>query len=59
MTDFAEEAKQLWSAAHYIRRAQGRDMTMAVRVLRHLTRSPRNAIAGKARLALAEYDRTE
>lgn len=55
MTDFANEAKQLWAASVFVRRGQGRDMTMAVRVLRHLTQSPRGVISGKAAKVLAEH----
>lgn len=52
----AVEAKKLWSAAFYYRRARDRDQTIAIRILTDLTQSRFSRIAGPARSLLEEID---
>ncbi|MFB9950036.1 hypothetical protein ACFFP0_14330 [Rhizobium puerariae] len=53
---FADDAKQFWSATYFLRRAQGRDTRMAVKVLRRLTGSSNATIAAKAEQSLVEHE---
>lgn len=56
MTPLATEAKRLWSAAFFYRRAPERDQTIAIRILTDLTQSRFSKIAGPARSLLEEID---
>lgn len=51
-----EEAKHLWSAAFFFRRAPHRDQATAIRILRNLTNSKFCAIAGRANSLLRKID---
>lgn len=52
----ADDARQLWSAIHFLRRAEGRDKSIALKVLRRLTGSQNATIAAKAGRSLTEHE---
>lgn len=51
-----DEARQLWAACTFLRLAVDRDRTVAIRVLRHLSRSSDARIAAKAAQALQDHE---
>lgn len=54
MTDLAEQAKQFWSAAYFVRRAPERDHSIAVKVLENLYLNAPGPIQDRADKLLVE-----
>ncbi len=56
MPHIANEARQLWAASFFVRRAKDGDGAVAWRALRHLSRSQNKVIAARAGAVLTERE---
>ena len=56
MTSLEVKAKQFWSAALFIRRAQDRDPAIAIKILNHVATHAAEAIQHRAATLLREIE---